>query len=241
MTPSQVKTKAFPPKRKVANFFWMFRTFSGLVLSKNSIVISLVQVPCSFYWTILAVALATLLKRDPRTGVSEPAVCGSSTKQCSRIIVFTGKHLSCSLFLNQVQKQTFTDVLQSNCSLFLKSLQTSQESTCVGVFFNKVAGPQNCKFIKKRLHHRFFPENFVNYSRTPILQRIYERLALKNQCAFLGTPFFKEHLQWLRLTVSDFQSATLSLLKETPAKMFICEFCKMFKSILQNTSASLHL
>ena len=160
MTPSQVKTKVFPPKRKVANFFWMFRTFSGLVLSKNSIVISLVQVPCSFYWTILAVALATLLKRDPRTGVSEPAVCGSSTKQCSRIIVFTGKHLSCSLFFN---------VLQSNCSLFLKSLQTSQESTCVGVFFNKVAGPQNCKFIKKRLHHRFFPENFVNYSRTPIL------------------------------------------------------------------------
>ena len=31
----------------------------------------------------------------------------------------------------------------SSKQLFLKTLQMSQESPCVGVFFNKVAGPQN--------------------------------------------------------------------------------------------------
>ena len=51
MTPTQVKKKVFPPRRKVANFLSVFRTLSGLVLSKKSIAISLVQVPCSFYWT----------------------------------------------------------------------------------------------------------------------------------------------------------------------------------------------
>ena len=45
------------------------------------------------------------------------------------------------------------------------------ESSCVGVFFNKVAGPQNCSFIKKGIQHRIFAVNFVNYSRTPILCR----------------------------------------------------------------------
>ena len=40
-------------------------------------------------------------------------------------------------------------------------MQISQESTCVGVFFNKVVGPRNCSFIKKRLQHRvFFCESF---------------------------------------------------------------------------------
>ena len=32
------------------------------------------------------------------------------------------------------------------------------------VCFNKVAGPQNCNFIEKRLQHRFFTVNFVNYA-----------------------------------------------------------------------------
>ena len=48
--------------------------------------------------------------------------------------------------------------------------------------------------------------------------------------------FFKEHLQWLLLTVSG-SSLQLYSLKETLAKMFICEFCKIFKNIFrQNTS-----
>ena len=44
-----------------------------------------------------------------------------------------------------------------------------KESTCIGLFFNKVADPQNCKFNKKRLQHRFFSVKLVNYSKTPIL------------------------------------------------------------------------
>ena len=51
MTPCQVGKNVFPPLGKMGNFFWVFRTPSGLVLSENSIVISVVQVPCSFYWT----------------------------------------------------------------------------------------------------------------------------------------------------------------------------------------------
>ena len=41
----------------------------------------------------------------------------------------------------------------------LKCWQYLQENTCVGVSFNKVAGPQASNFIKKRLHHRCFPVN----------------------------------------------------------------------------------
>ena len=73
------------------------------------------------------------------------------------------------------------------------------------------------------------------------MQRIYERLVLKHQCSFIRTSFFKEHLQWFLLTVSG-SSLQLYSLKETLAKMFICEFCKIFKNIFrQNTSGWLHL
>ena len=37
----------------------------------------------------------------------------------------------------------------SSKQLFLKSLPILQEITCVAVFFNKVARPQNCNFNKK--------------------------------------------------------------------------------------------
>ena len=40
---------------------------------------------------------------------------------------------------------------------------------CTGVFFNNVAGPQNCSFLKKRLQRKFFLVNFVNYLKTSIL------------------------------------------------------------------------
>ena len=60
-------------------------------------------------------------------------------------------------------------------------------------------------------------------------------------CSFTRTSFFKEHLQWLLLTVSGC-SLQLYSLKAALAKMFICEFCKIFKNIFrQNTSGWLHL
>ena len=77
--------------------------------------------------------------------------------------------------------------------MFLKSLQISQESTFVRISFNKVADPQNSNIIKKRFQHRYFPVKFAK---------------------FLRTPCFTDHLPWLLLTVSGFQSATL--LRERP-------------------------
>ena len=59
--------------------------------------------------------------------------------------------------------------------------------------FANFTGKHLCRsllyFIKKRLQHRFFPVTFAK---------------------FLRTHCFTEHLQWLLLKVSGFQSATLS-------------------------------
>ena len=49
---------------------------------------------------------------------------------------------------------------------------------CQSLFFNKVAGLRPSTLFKKRVWHRCFPVNFVE---------------------FLGTPFFKDHLWWLLL------------------------------------------
>ena len=67
-------------------------------------------------------------------------------------------------------------------------MQISKESTCVGVFLNKIADPQNSKLIKKRIQHRLFPVKFAK--------------CLRTLC-------FRDHLQRLLLTVSGFQPATL--------------------------------
>ena len=38
--------------------------------------------------------------------------------------------------------------------------------------FNKVAGFQDCNFIKRTLQHRYFPVNIAKFLRTPILKNI---------------------------------------------------------------------
>ena len=87
-------------------------------------------------------------------------------------------------------------------------MQISQESTCVEVFFNKIAGSQNCNFIKRRLQHRYFPVKFAK---------------------FLRTPSFTEHLQWLLLTVSGFQPATL-LKRRLRQRFFSVNFAKFLRT-----------
>ena len=62
-------------------------------------------------------------------------------------------------------------------------MQILQESTCVGVFFNKVADGQNSNFIKKRLQQWFFLVKFTKVLRTTC---------------------FRDHVQWL-LQVSSLQ------------------------------------
>ena len=57
------------------------------------------------------------------------------------------------------------------CSMVLvKNSQNPPENTCVGVFFNTVAGlrPRACKFIKKEtLTQLFSCELFENFKNTP--------------------------------------------------------------------------
>ena len=62
-----------------------------------------------------------------------------------------------------------------------------------------------------------------------IIHKIH-RKTLILELLFLRTPYFTEHLQWLLLKVSGFQPANF-IIKETTAKMFFCEFCKIFKDI----------
>ena len=65
---------------------------------------------------------------------------------------FTGKYLCWGLFLNKFRgsrSQMFLKIV------VLKNSQISQDSTCVADFFNKVTGPRNFKFIKKRLLWNF--------------------------------------------------------------------------------------
>ena len=45
-------------------------------------------------------------------------------------------------------------------------LQYSQENTCVGGLFNKVAGLQGSSFIKKRIQNRCFPVNNAKFLKT---------------------------------------------------------------------------
>ena len=50
---------------------------------------------------------------------------------------------------------------------------------CQSLFFNKVAGLRPAIIFKKRLWHRCFPVNFVNFLRTPFFQNTSGRLLLK--------------------------------------------------------------
>ena len=58
-------------------------------------------------------------------------------------------------------------------SVFCVSKNRSSRSQMffkTGVLFNKVAGLQDCKFIKKRYQHRCFPVNIAKFLRTAFLQ-----------------------------------------------------------------------
>ena len=122
--------------------------------------------------------------------------------------------------------------------LFLKSLQTSQESTCVGVFLNNVAGPQNCTFIKKRLRHRFFLVNFVNYSKTSILCRGSMNGWFWNTSVPLFKNIFFYRTSPVAASVSFRLPASNFIKKETPAKTFSVNFAKFFRTSFDRTPPS---
>ena len=62
--------------------------------------------------------------------------------------------------------------------IVFKKFVNFTENTCVGVFFNKAAGPQNSNFIKKRLQQRFFPAKFAKFLRTTCFTDYLQRLLL---------------------------------------------------------------
>ena len=62
--------------------------------------------------------------------------------------------------------------------MFSKSLQISQENTCAGVSFYKVAGLRACNFIKRTLQHRCLRVKFAKFLGIPIFKNIRERLLL---------------------------------------------------------------
>ena len=96
----------------------------------------------------------------------------------------------------------------------LKISQISQKTSVLEPNFSKVAGLIFCNFIKKRLRHRCFPVKFAK---------------------FLRTTFFTEHLQWLLLRLlCRPMPCKLNWYVESPAQVFSCEFCEIFKNIIEH-------
>ena len=84
-------------------------------------------------------------------------------------------------------------------NVFLKISQYSKKNTCVGVFFNKVAGLKTCNFIKKRLQHSCFPVIIAKFLRTSISKNNSERLLLFMQRLLLAILENKHQLsEWGR-------------------------------------------
>ena len=55
---------------------------------------------------------------------------------------------------------------------------------CQSLIFNKVGGLRPTALLKKRLRHRYFPADFVEFPRTPILQNTSGRLPLNFQANY---------------------------------------------------------
>ena len=78
-------------------------------------------------------------------------------------------------FTEAVKREVFyTKVALRNFAMF------TGKHLCWSLFFNKVAGPQLCNFIKKRFQHRCFTVNNAKFFRTPNLKNICERLLLNS-------------------------------------------------------------
>ena len=100
-----------------------------------------------------------------------------STKQSStRFSLKTYRSSNRRCYVKKVVLKTFLNFTGKHLcwSIFFIKLHAFLES-----FFNKVAGRQNCNFIK-RLHHRCFPINIAKIWRASILKNICEQLLLKS-------------------------------------------------------------
>ena len=94
-------------------------------------------------------------------------------------------------------------------SIVIKTFVNFREKTCVGVFFDKVVGPQNSNFIQKWLQQRFF---LVKFSKS--LRATCFPAAASASLRFPAWNFVK---------------------KENLAKMFSCEFKKFLRTSFDGT------
>ena len=71
-----------------------------------------------------------------------------------------------------IQWTYFPEQHRNSCSqiffkiVVLKIFKNFTRNICIGVFFNKVTGPQACNFIKKKPQHRCFCAKFLKFSIT---------------------------------------------------------------------------
>ena len=94
-------------------------------------------------------------------------------------------------------------------SIVIKTFVNFTEKTCVGVFFDKVVGPQNSNFIQKWLQQRFF---LVKFSKS--LRATCFPAAASASLRFPAWNFVK---------------------KENLAKMFSCEFKNFLRTSFDGT------
>ena len=85
--------------------------------------------------------------------------------------------------------------------MFLKISQISQESTCVGVSFDKVTDLQACNLIKQRLYHSLFDKVSGLQASNLIKQRFQDRCFSIKFAKLLRVPFFTEQVWWLLLSI----------------------------------------
>ena len=74
--------------------------------------------------------------------------------------------------------------------------------------FKKASGPQACKFIKKRLQHRYFPVKLAKFSRTLFLQNTSGGSFLKWETVTFCSKIFQGYLL---CTTNLLQLATLTM------------------------------
>ena len=121
-------------------------------------------------------------------------------------------------------------------------MQISQESTCVGVFLSKVAGPRNCNFIKKDSNtsfllwilwiiqkHLFCVEDlWTADSETPV--RLFKNTFFYRSCpvaasdssAFQPAALLKKRPQKRRFSVNFAKALRTSSDRTLPNDCFLC-------------------
>ena len=76
------------------------------------------------------------------------------------------------LFRSSHQRCSIKKIVLKNFTKF------TGKHLCQSIFFNKVADLRPATLSKRRLWHRYFPVNFVIFSRKPFSQNTSERLLL---------------------------------------------------------------